>query len=96
MDEATFRQRAQALGYHDFAYKDYAPQLDGPLHTHDFSVMLLVVSGSFSLVLEDHTTDYVPGGFCELAAQVRHTERSGAQGARVLLAKKWVAASEGR
>lgn len=88
MNETAFRLRAQEFEYGDIDYKDYPPQGDGPLHTHDFSVMLLVVSGEFSIVGADKTTTYAPGEVCELAAQVPHAERAGARGARVLLAKR--------
>ena len=91
MNEEEFRQRARELGYRDIQFKDYAPNTDGPLHVHGFSVMLLVVSGEFSLALQDGTTTYSPGGCCELTAEVAHTERTGAMGAKVLLGKKPVA-----
>jgi quercetin dioxygenase-like cupin family protein len=88
MDEADSRRQAQVLGHLDIEFKDYPPHQDGPMHTHDFSVMLLVVSGEFSLARENSTVTYPPGHTCELAAGVSHTERTGATGARVLLAKK--------
>ena len=47
MNEEQFRQRAQERGYGDFQTKDYVPNRDGPLHTHEFSVMLWVVGGQF-------------------------------------------------
>ena len=93
MNEEQFRQRAQEQGYGDFQVKDYAPDRDGPLHTHEFSVMLLVVEGQFALAFEDGTTSYRPGEVCELAANVMHTERTGPTGAKVLLAKRGSRAS---
>ena len=88
MNEEQFRQRAQAHGYGDFQAKDYVPGHGSPLHTHDFSVMLLVVEGEFALAFEDGTTPYRPGEICELAAHVMHAERAGPAGAKVLLAKR--------
>ena len=93
MNEEQFRQRAQEEGYGDFQTKDYVPNKDGPLHTHDFSVMLWVVGGQFTLAFEDGTTKYSPGEVCELAANVMHTERAGPGGAKVLLAKRESGAS---
>lgn len=92
MNEAAFRQQAQERGYLDIGFKDYPPQLDGPMHTHDFSVMLLVLEGEFSLAREDGISTYPSGHICELAAGVPHTERTGAQRTRVLLAKRHLAA----
>ena len=88
MNEEQFRQRAQEQGYGNFQIRDYVSNNDGHLHTHDFSVMLLVIQGQFALAFEDGTTDYRPGEVCELAANVIHTERTGPAGAKVLLAKR--------
>ena len=88
MNEEQFRQRAQEQGYGDFQTKDYVANRDGPLHTHEFSVMLLVVGGQFTLAFEDAITNFRPGEVCELAANVMHTERAGPTGAKVLLAKR--------
>ena len=88
MNEEQFRQRAREQGYGEVQAKDYVPNKDGPLHTHEFSVMLLVVGGQFTLAFEDGTTNYLPGEVCELAANVMHTERTGPLGAKVLLARR--------
>ena len=87
MDVEQFRQLAHERGYGEVQNKDYVPNQDGPLHSHDFSVMLLVLGGHFTLAFEDGTTDFRPGEVCELAAEVMHTERAGPAGAKVLLAK---------
>ena len=88
MTEEHFRQLALERGYGDFQAKAYAPHNDGPLHTHPFSVMLLVTQGHFALAFEDGKTDYQPGEVCELAANVLHVERAGPVGASIVLAKR--------
>lgn len=88
MNDDQFRQLAGEQGYRDFQTKDYAPHSDGALHTHEFSVMLLVLQGQFALGFEDGTTHYRPGEVCELGANIMHVERSGPTGAKVLLAKR--------
>ena len=88
MNEQLFRQLALEQGYGEFQAKAYVPHNDGPLHTHAFSVMLLVTEGHFSLAFKDGTTNYRPGDVCELAASVLHSERAGPEGATVLLAKR--------
>ncbi|MEZ5701433.1 MAG: hypothetical protein R3E42_04880 [Burkholderiaceae bacterium] len=88
MNEDEFRQLAATQDIREVEFKDYPPNLDGPLHTHDFSVMLWVERGEFSLVCEDGVKVYRPGERCELAARVRHAERTGERGARVLLGKR--------
>lgn len=90
MDEARFRQKLRDAGYGEPAIRAYPPGTDGPLHTHDESVMLLVLDGEFTLAGEAGVQPFGPGEVCELAAGVPHAERTGAAGARVLLAKKRV------
>jgi hypothetical protein len=43
MNEAQFRQRARVIGYGECPFEEFAPNVGGPLHTHEISVMLLVV-----------------------------------------------------
>ena len=88
MNEAQFRRRAGEMGYGDCLFKDFAAHMDGPLHTRDLSVMLLVVSGTLTLAYENGATTYRPGETCELAAGVLHAERNGSDEVRVLSGKK--------
>ena len=96
MDEKQFRQRLREKGYEEGQFKEYAPNTDGPMHTHDFSVMLFVVSGEFTLARNNGATTYRPGEICELAAGIEHVERTGANGAKVLLGKRRSEADAGR
>ncbi|WP_156105517.1 MULTISPECIES: hypothetical protein [unclassified Marinobacter] len=50
--------------------------------------MLLVLEGPFSLATDEGILTYEAGEVCELSAGVRHVERTGPAGARVLLGKK--------
>ena len=95
MNEQQFRERAHALGFTEILVKEYVANRDGPLHAHDFAVMLLILEGEFALGFEDGRADYRPGELCELAAHVVHTERAGPQGAKVLLAKRLAGAAPG-
>ena len=88
MNEEQFRQSLREKGYGEVQFKEYPPNTDGAMHTHDFSVMLLVMNGEFMLAEESGVTTYRPGEICELAASVKHVERSGSSGARILLGKK--------
>lgn len=88
MNEEQFRQRLREKGYGEGQFKEYPPNTDGPIHAHDFSVMLLVVSGEFGLAQESGVTTYQPGEVCEVGAGAEHAERTGSSGARVLLGKK--------
>ena len=88
MTEAEFRAQAVENGFADFQYKDYASDLDIPLHRHNFAVTLLVTSGEFALQFEDRKEIFPTGVVYTLGANVLHGERAGAQGAVALLAKK--------
>ena len=88
MTEAEFLADLVERGYGEAQVKSYPPHTDGPLHTHDASVRLLVLEGVFTLAEADGARTFCPGEVCELAAGTRHAEQTGADGARVLLAKK--------
>jgi len=87
--EEQLRQNASTQGYGEVEPKTYASGIDGPLHFHPFAVTLLVVEGEFALQMEDRRDTYRVGESCNLAAHVIHAERAGADGAMVLLAKKF-------
>ncbi|MET0210588.1 MAG: cupin domain-containing protein [Burkholderiaceae bacterium] len=88
MTEQEYRKRAQDEGYGEVTPREYEPNRDGPMHTHEFSVLVLVTEGVFSLAYEDGVKTYQPGEWCVLPANTSHTERAGPAGAKVLLARK--------
>ncbi len=88
MNEDQFRKQLRERGYDDAKIKEFEPNLEKDMHTHDLSAMALVVSGEFTLALESQSTTYGPGEWCELPAGTVHTERTGPKGATVLLAYK--------
>lgn len=88
MNENDFRNAAVKHGFGEPEVKDYVADRDGPMHSHEFSVMLLVLQGTFGLNFEESTSWFRAGDICELAADVVHTERAGPEGAKVLLAKR--------
>ena len=88
MQESEFRLQLQKLGYAEPMAREYEANLSGKLHTHEFSAMLLVIRGSFSLAMENESISLSPGDVYEVPAGVQHDERTGPDGATVLLAKK--------
>ena len=88
MNEDQFRQQLRESGYGDAKVREYEPNLDKEMHTHDQSTIALVMSGEFTLVLESESMTYGPGEWCECPAGTVHTERTGPSGATVLLAHK--------
>jgi quercetin dioxygenase-like cupin family protein len=88
MSDGDFRAQLQEKGYRDVELKTFEADLDGPMHTHDFSVMLLVMAGEFTLARQDGATTFQPGEVCQLDAGTLHAEKTGRDGARVLLGRK--------
>ena len=88
MNEDEFRQLLRERGFGDAKSREYEPNLDKPMHTHELSAIGLVMSGEFIIALESGSTTYGPGEMCELEAGTVHTERTGPSGATVLLAYK--------
>ena len=88
MNEGQFKKELRERGYGEAQIREYEPNLDKPMHTHDVSAMALVISGEFTLALEGESRTYAPGEWCELPAGTVHTERTGPDGATVLLAYK--------
>lgn len=88
MDKPEFVEHAAKLGYGEPAMREYEPNLIGNLHTHDFSAILLVIRGAFSLALENDLVKLEPGDVYEVPAGTLHDERAGPDGAAILLAKK--------
>ncbi|MDD9876369.1 MAG: hypothetical protein OXR84_02890 [Magnetovibrio sp.] len=89
MDEAEFRQQVQAEGYAEPERRVYPSNHPGKdLHTHDISVFAFVVDGAFTVVTEAGAETHRAGETRKVPAGTLHTERTGAEGATVLLARK--------
>ena len=88
MKESEFRLDLEKRGYAEPVVREYEPNLSGKLHTHEFSAILLVIRGSFSLAMEKESISLSPGDVYEVPAGVQHDERTGPDGATILLAKK--------
>lgn len=89
MTESEFRNELQAEGYGEPEERIYAPHHPGKdMHTHDIAVYAFVVSGAFTIVTEDGAETYRAGETRRVPAGTLHTERTGAEGATVLLGRK--------
>jgi mannose-6-phosphate isomerase-like protein (cupin superfamily) len=88
MTEEEFREKLRERGYGDPQIEEAGPGPVKDMHTHDQSVMWLVLSGELTMMLEGASTTYRPGDWCENVAGTLHTERMGPEGVTVLLARK--------
>ena len=88
MDEEEFRIKAQADGYSEpeIHEVEHAPKKE--MHTHEQSILSLVLSGEFTMYYEQESKTYGPGEWCENPAGTLHTEQIGPNGVTALVAKK--------
>ena len=88
MDNVEFDRLVHEEGFGEPAQKEYDPNATSEMHTHDFSVVLLVLGGEFKLRTEQGVESFLPGDICRLKAGVSHAEEAGPEGARIVLSKK--------
>ena len=88
LTEDEFRAHCNDKGYVDIRIKDYEPDMYDPMHTHDRSIIAMVLDGRITLEWEEGATTYAPGDVCELEAGTLHAEKTGAEGARLILGFK--------
>lgn len=88
MTEKEFREHCKEKGYGEIKVKDYEPNLHDPLHTHDVSIMGLVLEGEITLEWEKGSTTYGVGEMCALDAGTVHAEKTDETGATIILGFK--------
>ena len=88
MNETEFRQKAMLEGYGEPELHNVKPAPVKEMHTHDHSVLSLVLEGQFRMIYEDGEMTYGPGDWCENTAGTLHTEVIGEKGVVALVAKK--------
>lgn len=88
MTEAEFRAYAASKGYGEPELKTFKPDFLTREHAHDYDGLLLVVEGCFTGHWQGENRACPPGTVRELAAGTLHTDGSGAEGAKYLLAQK--------
>jgi hypothetical protein len=69
MTENEFRALCQEKGYAEVKVKDFEPHLYDPAHTHERSIIGLVVSGEMTLEWENGASTYGVGDICEFEAE---------------------------
>jgi quercetin dioxygenase-like cupin family protein len=92
MDQASFEAELRAAGYHEVALREMAANAVNPEHSHPFDARLLVLDGEMTIACEGEVRTYRAGDTFAMAAQRRHSERSGPQGARYLAGRRHPAA----
>jgi quercetin dioxygenase-like cupin family protein len=88
MNRNNFERKLREQGYSEPRTIEYQPNSTSEMHTHDFSCLVLVVDGEFTLAKETGSEKYAPGDTCSLDAGTLHAEQAGASGARILVGTK--------
>ena len=91
MNEPTFQQfeaTARAQGFDQVLELNRAADTLLDSHSHPFSVSSRIVEGSLWLTVGEQTRHLQAGDTFELDADVPHSERFGAQGARYWVARR--------
>lgn len=84
----TFRDEALAAGFDEVLERVWAPDTVLDEHTHPFAVRALVVQGELWLTQHGQTRHLQSGDRFELAHDLPHAERYGAEGATYWVARR--------
>jgi hypothetical protein len=88
MDFEQYKARALAAGFDEVLERVWAPAQVLDEHRHPFAVQARVVQGEFWLICEGQSRHIPAGHEFELARDVPHAERYGADGATVWVARR--------
>ena len=89
MNPAQFETNLKADGYTEIETKQYDPRPANGEHGHHFSVRGLVLEGSFIVTKDTQPVTYRPGDVFSVAEGQLHCEEVGADGARILVGRKY-------
>jgi quercetin dioxygenase-like cupin family protein len=87
----AFEAATRAEGFDEVLIREWKPGQVVDTHTHPFAVKALVVSGEFWLTEGDRVRHVRTGDWFELARDVPHAERYGAEGATFWAARRHAA-----
>jgi quercetin dioxygenase-like cupin family protein len=89
MDKEEFAARLKADGYTEIETKAVAPRPANDGHGHPYAVRGLVLAGTFTVIQDGKSTTHRPGEIFAVAAGCVHSEEIGAEGARILVGRKY-------
>jgi quercetin dioxygenase-like cupin family protein len=89
MQQAEFEAELTSAGYTEIESRAIDPRPVNHGHTHDYAVRGLVPSGVFIVNQGDAPVTYRAGEFFDVPAGRSHTEEIGAEGARIVVGRKY-------
>ena len=88
LDFEDFRRDSLAAGFDEVLERHWPPHTVLETHTHPFSVQAVVTQGEMWLSCGDDTRHLQAGDTFQLAREVPHAERYGAEGATYWVARR--------
>jgi quercetin dioxygenase-like cupin family protein len=88
MDAKTFESQLRSQGFDEILTKELPAGMNNELHTHDFDVRALVVSGEIALIRDGVKQAYRPGEEFTMDAGCPHQESVGPAGVRYVVGRR--------
>ena len=92
MNRADFEHELEAQGYREVVDRRMQAGEIKPEHAHEFDARLLILEGEMTIVCDGEERTYRAGDTFAMSAGCRHSERSGAAGARYLAGRRYAVA----
>jgi quercetin dioxygenase-like cupin family protein len=89
MNQAAFEAELKTAGYTQIETKKLDPRPANDGHGHDYAVRGLVLDGVFTVTQDQRPVTYLAGDVFFVPANKPHTEEIGAQGATVVVGRKY-------
>jgi quercetin dioxygenase-like cupin family protein len=89
MEIHAFEAALKADGYVEIETKSLPPTPENGEHGHHYAVRGMVLGGTFIVREADRTSTYRTGEVFAVAADMLHTEETCADGARIVIGKKY-------
>ena len=89
MQQAEFEAALKSAGFVEIESKSLDPKPVNHGHTHDYDIRGLVLSGVFIVNQDEAPVTYRAGEIFDVPAGKRHTEEIGAEGAKIVVGRKY-------
>ena len=89
MQQAEFEAELKSAGYTEIESKTLDPRRVNYDHTHDYDIRGLVLSGVFIVNQGEQPVTYRAGEIFDVPAGRSHTEKIGAEGARMVVGRRY-------
>ena len=88
MNEEEFRNLAKEKGYGEVEFLEVGPGPEEEMHSHEHSVLSLVLSGEFTMTIDKWTKILKTGDMTENPAGTMHKVKTGPEGGSIFVYKE--------